>query len=273
MKFYYSGVLVKNKINPIHRTRIENLSSAKGKKRSYKWTSQNKRIVRSRASFLAYMGRYNYFITLTYPVVIDDNRIMKLFLDNLKKRGYVESFIWVKERGSKGGRLHYHLLFNSSRSLWGASKRIAKCDFVADTKVFQDAWNTALVGVGSCGSDCSVRLGRTPVIKKNNRVGYYITKYITKDLGEFESRNYGCSYDLKENETLVNNDKVNKLSFVPYRIIENDYVVNEYFSLSLELINEVKELGKIHTVLSSQFLDHTGSEAPGELKKKEHCES
>jgi hypothetical protein len=262
MKFYYSGVLVKNKTNPFHPSRVENLSNAKDKKRVYKWNASNKRLVRSRASYLAFQGKINYFVTLTMVTEIDDNKVVKLFIDNLKKRGYINSYIWVKERGSKGNRLHYHLLFNTDCNLFGSNKKISKVDYMANIEIFQTAWNSAQIRLGGSGSHNSFRLGRSPYIKSVERVGFYITKYITKELGEFDSRMYACSNDLKDVEILANNDKENTISYKPYRIVENDYTTNEYYSLNLGLIKEVEELGKLHTALSVSFLDHTGSEAP-----------
>lgn len=255
MKFYYSGLLVKNKNLYHHPQRVENLQSAKGKERVYKWTKANRRVVRSRASYLAFMGKINYFVTLTMVEEIDSNKVITRFIDNLKKRGYVESFIWVKERGGQNGRLHYHLLFNTTHNLWGTNKRICKADYVANTSIFADAWNSAQIGMGGSGSINSFRLGRSPYIKSPERVGAYITKYITKELGEFNSRMYGCSYDLKDSEKFVNNDKVNTFDFKPYRVVENDYVTNEYYSLNLEIIKRAEELGRLHAVLSAQFSD------------------
>jgi len=246
-KFYYSGLLVTNLTNPVHKNRAENLKGSQTKQRVYKWNASNKRKVRSRASYLAYIGKPCYFITLTFPLEIDNNKVMKLFIDNLKHRNYVEDYIWVKERGSKNGRLHYHLLFNSDLALFGSDKKTRPVSFVADKDVFQDAWNSALVGMGGRGSNNSVRLGRSPVVRKISRVGSYIIKYVTKELGEFQSRMFGCSYGLKECEVLINNDKKNTLGFSPYRIDVNDYVKNEYFSLSLPLIKRVQELAELHS--------------------------
>lgn len=255
MKFYYSGLLVKNKNLYHHPKRVDNLQSGKGKDRVYKWTKANRRIVRSRASYLAFMGKINYFVTLTMVEEIDSNKVITRFIDNLKKRGYVESFIWVKERGGKSGRLHYHLLFNTNHNLWGTNKRISKDAYVVNTAIFADAWNSAQVGLGGGSSNNCFRLGRSPYIKSPERVGAYITKYITKELGEFDSRMYGCSYDLKDSERFVNNDKENTFDFRPYRVVENDYVVNEYYSLNLEVIKRAQELGSIHEVLASRCLE------------------
>jgi len=252
-KFYYSGLLVTNLTNPVHKNRIENLKGSQTKKRVYQWNASNKRKVRSRASYLAFIGKPTYFITLTFPLEIDNNKVMKLFLDNLKKRKYVEDFIWVKERGSKGGRLHYHLLFNSDLALFGSDKKSRKVSFVADKDVFQDAWNSALVRMGGCGAPNSVRLGGSPRVRKIERVGAYISKYVTKELGEFESRMFGCSYGLKDCEVLINNDKKNTLGFAPYRVDVNDYVKNEYFSLSLPLIKRVQELAELHSTFVSRL--------------------
>lgn len=256
MKFYYSGLLVKNKNVYFHPLRVENLQSGKNKKRVYKWTKANRRVVRSRASYLAFMGKINYFVTLTMAEEIDSNKVITRFIDNLKKRGYVESFIWVKERGGENHRLHYHLLFNTNINLFGGPKRISKADYVDNIKVFTDAWNSAQIGLGGCGSVNSFRLGGSPYVKSPARVGHYISKYISKELGEFDSRMYGCSYDLKDSERFVNNDKENTFDFKPYRVVENDYVVNEYYSLNLEMIKRAEELGELHTVLSSRFSDH-----------------
>ena len=210
------------------------------------------------------MGKINYFVTLTMASEIDDNKVIKLFIDNLKKRGYIESYIWVKERGEKNSRLHYHLLFNTNLNLFGSNKKISKSDYMANIEIFQTAWNSAQIRMGGCGSDNSFRLGRSPYIKSVERVGYYITKYITKELGEFKSRMYACSNDLKDVEILANNDKENKISYKPYRIVENDYTTNEYYSLNLGLIREVEELGKLHTALSDSYLDQLGACHPSD---------
>lgn len=144
--------------------------------RTYKWKHSSRIKVRSKVSALhAETGR-GYFITLTQHVSIESNKPIALFLDNLKKQGYVRKFVWVRERQQRGAN-HYHVYFTSDKWLFDSGENSRR----ALAKIFQEAWNSAVCTCGGVASLNSLRFGKRPVVYGScGQIGNYLTKYMTK---------------------------------------------------------------------------------------------
>lgn len=142
-----------------------------------------------RSACLACWGRKKsknmLFITFTFPYEpseIEAKKIWKLLLDSLRNTYNIKNYVWVKER-QKTGRLHYHVIVDSDRI--GISK-------------LQSTWNNHINNVNPrCAvSNNSVRLGNNPVIRTVKAVSCYLSKYISKDVGEkYTQRAWGTSIE------------------------------------------------------------------------------
>lgn len=254
-KFFYSGIVVENKIVARYN-RVENLANSKtsnGEKREYCFTNSSRRSVKSKCAYLATRGFPSYFITLTFVQELEGNKVITRFIDNLKKRGLLKSYVWVKERGEKGGRLHYHLLFNSENHLFSNGGNYCKASFIRDKDIFQAAWNSAQRNLGGGVSNNSMRLGRNPNVQHPNKIASYLSKYITKNFEKFECRNYACSNDLKDSVHIIESTVHNLEKFRVNKVYENDFVKFRYYSLSSYLLNEVHQLEKLHDNLVNEY--------------------
>jgi hypothetical protein len=161
---------------PKFRTGRKEIASYAGMPRRYQWKRDTKRRVKSKIVALHEEAKRGYFITLTQPISIESNKPIALFIDNLKKQGYVKKFVWVRERQQRGAN-HYHVYFTSDKFLFNGDQYNRK----NLAQIFQSAWNSAMCLCGGSASPNSVRFFERPVVYGScGQIANYLTKYMTK---------------------------------------------------------------------------------------------
>ena len=163
-----------------------NVAGQQTKIRQYKWKSRSKRIYLAKVAAIGYNApnKRCYFITLTCPQSVDTNEAIGKFILNMRKRGYIYEYAWVRERHKKGGN-HYHLIYTSNE-IHFSNYRSATCTHrtrSALADIFGSAWNSAMLSSGGKSSTCSVRFGTRPVVSDVAKVANYCGKYCTKGQG------------------------------------------------------------------------------------------
>jgi len=193
--------------------------------KSYSWKAKSKRSVQSAACALFMQKRHNetvYFITLTQPESIEDNKSIKLWVNNLKHRKLINQFVWVRER-QKNGRNHYHVIFSS------------RLRFL-NIKTFQRAWNVAMKSSGGKGSENSLRLGKEPIVRSIGAVSNYISKYMSKSSTSESFKLYDFSRGLQR---FVQTDLYMGTTSAPYLEYVTEYALISRYTVTPEWWLEV----------------------------------
>lgn len=138
--------------------------------KTYKWDKTARLVVRSKCASMWWEAKrrkyQTWFITLTARDYVETNECVSNFIENLKKRGIISQFVWVRERQKRGAN-HWHILFTSKFKLM-------------DYALVRKAWNSALDNLGYEPSPNSVRFGKNPRVYEFKRVVNYICKYMSK---------------------------------------------------------------------------------------------
>jgi hypothetical protein len=135
--------------------------------KKYRWKNSVKRAVRSKCIVLGSDKSFScWFITLTCSDFIESNEVVSDFIENLRKQGVVNQYVWVRERQKRGAN-HWHVLFNS---------KLTWLDFVKVKR----SWNRVLQRYGYSVSNNSVRFGSRPKVNNIKAVSNYICKYMSK---------------------------------------------------------------------------------------------
>lgn len=141
--------------------------------KKYRWKNSVKRAVRSKCIVLgSAKGLSCWFITLTCSDFIETNDVVSDFIENLRKQGVINQYVWVRERQKRGAN-HWHILFNS------------KCSWLNFVKV-KRSWNKVLQRYNFARSENSVRFGSKPRVNNIKAVANYICKYMSKGSEEGE---------------------------------------------------------------------------------------
>ena len=230
MELYFNGDFIQRKV-------LKNPQSKPPKapdERSFSWKSKNKRLVQSRAVSLMMHANKKlqsvFFLTFTQKVSIESNKVISDFVNNARKQGLFDKFIWVRERQKRGAN-HYHLVVTSKFAY-------------PPVVLLQRAWTSAQVNNGGEASMNSFRKGLNPVVKKDNihRVAHYIGKYMSKGVGKEEFRWYGNTRGLQANCCVFADD----LQFLEVPVFKTIYEC-EFFklqkmSLDIGLLKKVLHL-------------------------------
>ncbi len=129
------------------------------------------------------------FVTLTFlNAVTDQNavQILKRFLDNMKKGAENFDYLWVAERQAKNktfdGNIHFHLITNK---FWNIQKTL---------KYWIDLQKKNGITPRDSSFNPSSAFDVKRIASKNPRsVGCYLTKYITKNMAQFNCQVWNCS--------------------------------------------------------------------------------
>lgn len=136
------------------------------------------------------------FLTLTAPVSTNNSQFLKAFdsmLDYLRRTANC-TYVWKKEVGSKGGKLHVHILLNNYIPY-----------YIVDWK-----WKRLLIAQGVVwpknenGVDTSSHY-RIELPKNSKQTGSYISKYMAKSdvINDNVGYLWGCSKSLKDCKEIV----------------------------------------------------------------------
>jgi hypothetical protein len=200
-------------------TQHKNSASLGSSTKKYRWSSGTKRVVRSKCAALGYeakkLGHSVWFITLTSSSFIETNKVVSNFTDNMKKRGYLSKFVWVRERQERGAN-HWHIVFSST---------LRRLDYM----VFQSAWNSALRNGGYDSSKNSVRFGKQPRVYNLNAVTAYISKYLTKGKKPVNCTDVAILGSEHEWIRLTHSSRIQYKGVVPLHICNTQVLINQVY--------------------------------------------
>lgn len=129
------------------------------------------------------------FVTLTFLNMVSDRQAIKalgLFLDNVSKRSKNFQYLWVAEKQTKNevfkNNIHFHLITNK---YWNIDK-------------WWNYWIDVQKKIGIIPRDENFKPSSAFDVKVINSnsikgVGNYISKYVTKNNGEFKCQIWNCS--------------------------------------------------------------------------------
>lgn len=129
------------------------------------------------------------FLTLTFLNNVSDRQAIKalgVFLDNASKRSKDFQYVWVVERQANGN-IHFHLVTNK---YWQIDR-------------WWNYWMEVQKKQGIIPRDSNFKPSSAfdvKVISSNNQkgVGNYITKYITKNAGQYRCMVWNCSRKISQ---------------------------------------------------------------------------
>jgi len=141
------------------------------------------------AAWCAKQSKTMLFLTFTFPGEEPDektaSKIWNRMLNALRNTYDVKNYVWVKEKGGKRGRIHYHILIDRNR---------------IGIKNLQRTWEFCNIRFRphvDIVTHNSVRLGKRPIVSDIRSVKTYLSKYMAKNDNQtdefFESRAWGCS--------------------------------------------------------------------------------
>ena len=234
MELYFNGDFVQRRVMRDAQSIPPPTSSDE---RTYKWKSKNKRLVQSRAvALMRHSQRFKqtmFFLTFTEKVSIENNKVITDFVNNARKQGFFDKFIWVRERQKRGAN-HYHMLCTSKYK-------------AVPIALLQRAWNSAQRSNGGEISSNSLRLGKRPIVYRENilKVANYISKYMSKgDLKE-EYKLYANSRGLQAKIVLYADD-IRLLDIPVFKTIyECEFFILQKLTLDYKLLGKAIYLSQI----------------------------
>lgn len=152
-------------------------------------SQRTKSKIRKKVMAFAQLQKKLTFITLTFVNLVADQvavKILKRFLDNMKKGKEDFDYLWVAERQTNnevfGGNIHFHLITDK---FW-------------DIKKVWKYWIELQAKSGIHPRDENFKPSSAFDVKriasKNPRsISSYLTKYITKNMAQFNCQVWNCS--------------------------------------------------------------------------------
>jgi hypothetical protein len=226
MELYFNGDFIQRRV----LRDAQSVAPTPSDERNYKWKSKNKRLVQSRVvAIMRHAQRFHqsvFFLTFTEKVSIENNKVITDFVNNSRKQGFFDKFLWVRERQKRGAN-HYHLICSSNY------KQVP-------VALLQRAWNSAQRSNGGEISNNSLRLGSRPLVYKENalKVANYISKYMSKGNQVEDYKLYANSRGLQAKIVLYADD----LMLLQIPVFKTIYEC-EFFCLQ-KLTLDYKSLGK-----------------------------
>lgn len=199
------------------------------KKKTYEISKAHYRSIASAAVNLWACKRNRLvFFTLTFPFSPTEkiaNACFSKFMDNLKITYGLKNYIATKERGEKGGLLHYHCLFDLP---------------FRDIRILNKAWCSTFKDYHAFSPNAinlpAARNGGA-VIRSLERCVKYICKYVSKSVGKtFDQPCVFISREISSKPRELRAEEVTMLqdSIENYEVITDYYKViglkNAYFS-------------------------------------------
>jgi hypothetical protein len=206
-------------ITPVFNRFIPDKSNGKKEKKYSIDYATYRSIASSAVNLWAIKSNNIVFFTLTFPFQPSEsqaNICLSKFMDNLKLNYGLKNYIATKERGEKGGRLHYHCLFDLPyRDIKSLNK--AWC---ATFKEFSPFVPNAV-----CLPD---RRNGGAVIRSLERCVRYICKYVSKSINKtFRARCVFISREIITKPRELEPDEVNILQ----DSIENFEIHKDYYKV------------------------------------------
>jgi hypothetical protein len=168
---------------------IKKKAKKKGNPNLRSMSNRTKSKIRRKIIALSMVSPKLSFLTLTFCNVVDDRtayKIFRVFMDNAKKRIADLEYLWVIERQNENatfpGNPHFHVINNS---YWNIDK-------------WWPYWLEIQSKYGITPRDQNFKPSSAFDIRRiraNNLkgLGNYLTKYITKNKGEFDCQVWNCT--------------------------------------------------------------------------------
>lgn len=225
-KLYEDGTIT---ITPLHRRtgkiseiarayRAQNLKEIGNIKKCFRFSSREKRIVKSSAIRLFHTKTNSIkWFTLTFTnknvQESDANKCLSKFLENLKQNYHAKNYVVVREDKNKIGEyhLHYHCLVD--------------IPFTSFSKL-NNAWCRACSGFMSYSPN-ALTSGQRKIIDNIQGLVGYITKYIAKTTQESETRVYFISKDCLSRPAIID---FNNYVYLTTRF-SNKTIVKDHFTI------------------------------------------
>lgn len=172
-------------------------------------------------------GNLASFITLTYGRNIPNHKTAKkhlyLFLKRMRRLYGTFMYVWVAEN-QKRGAIHFHI---------AANQYVPKA-------ILNKHWNE-IVQKWQIGEGYEPQQLR-PNVKGVNKIGSYLSKYISKESGNIGGNMYGISTELRKTmEPKITTIQIN----VPHTLM-ND-LCNDLFVVATNTLDKNDKLAKYHT--------------------------
>jgi hypothetical protein len=145
--------------------------------------------IRQKSIALARLYKRLSFVTLTFVNEVTDRQGIKVlgaFLDNVKREDIDFQYLWVAER-QKNGNIHFHLITNK---FWNID-RWWRCWLNVQA-------NNAIIPRNENFKPGSAFDVKKIISNDIKGVGNYLTKYVTKNDGEFACQVWNCSRKISQ---------------------------------------------------------------------------
>lgn len=164
----------------------KNLTDSRNKAKTFTLKPKHKRLIRGAVVSMwnaKAEKQYCNFATVTFSNDVPNDekirqKIFKQFIKNAVQNYDFKGYVSVKERGETGDLLHYHILFIAPFVRYSSLNR-ALCSAHI---------NNGYTGSKNCFTTSSKNKGHT--VKSYDGVIRYITKYMKKGSGVFETKCY-----------------------------------------------------------------------------------
>lgn len=205
-------------------TDIDELSPKPPKKYTVNKKEVPRRIMAMLNSQMGY--RELYFITVSFPPVITDllgMQLLNTWLTSLRKYRMIRQYLWVAERQPKTNTIHFHIcvphyfnVYKANRMMGGCLKELHKkgsVNFPGYTKYN----GVDIAGTRPGGKGTKKYITNFAEKKGGKALGWYLTKYVTKNNAEFDnyawhnSRGYSA---LHHGITLTDAEFIDGLGYV-----------------------------------------------------------
>jgi len=236
---YPDGTIVHyQKPKKVREESKQNLVNCRGKPKIFTLRAKQKRLLRGACVHMFNQlqpKEYCHFATITFSGdVPNDEKIRQTitlnFLKNAIQNYCFKGYVCVKENGSKGDLLHYHILFCAPFINY----------FRLNSALVSAHINCGFVGSKNCFTTSSKSKGHT--VKTLQGVIRYITKYIKKGQGEYTHKCYFIGGTAKFDVLKIeNSEQINAVldNFAPtwrycgdnFAITKHDYHCYDYLKL------------------------------------------
>lgn len=223
----------KKKSAKIQNTNTTNLSKPEKKTRLYR--INKKEVIHKIRGYLNQMKgeKMLYFWTVTFPMGTTDDAafiLLNKWLTRLRKEKMIKEYLWITER-QENNTLHYHIVINRKMDVKKANKYM-RASIMYSIGTGEVKWTREQAikynGVDICKNRKTKRVTNFGKGKKQKSLALYLTKYITKNNGDFSHLAWHSSREYSNIITSI-------------RITEREYSVSkcgELISKEVKMENE-----------------------------------
>jgi hypothetical protein len=141
-----------------------------------------------------------FMITITFPQGTTDAvayLMLNKWLTRLRQDAKLKSYLWVAER-QQNGTIHYHMAVHQYINIKNANRYMRACLFTCiDQKLINWSKSEAIKynGIDLAKDRKTKRVVNFAKRNKNKALAAYLTKYVTKNDGNFQNLCWHCSRD------------------------------------------------------------------------------